>query len=665
MNIRLSRSVYAILVIAALTASFLGIGVSAAPDPEAPELLLTEMVVTPTAGEFVEIHNPTGETIDLTDVYLTDATFAGGGVYYYNIVTGSDAGGGGFGDFHARFPSGASIGAGEYQTIALDGSENFSTTYGISPTYELYEDGASADAVPDMLEALPDSIDDQGGLSNDGEVVILYYWDGQSDLVTDLDYAVWGDKAEAVDKTGVSIDGPDGDAASTPYLADTEIASQDIVAGGPHASGNSWQRGDLAEGDETIAGGNGAGGDDETSEDLSNTWCESAATPGEESVCEVVETGECGDPATLISQVQGDGAASPLVGTQVVVEGVVVGDFQDNTSADSGDLGGFFVQEEDDDADDDPLTSEGVFISDIGFGVDVAAGERVRINGIVAESYGLTQIGGLSDVLICDTGNTVTAADVTLPVDSLDDLEAYEGMSVVIGQELVISEFYNFDRYGEIVLTTDRQFQPTALYDPGSIEATQLITDNLLSRIQLDDGRTSQNPDPAIHPNGAEFDLTNRFRGGDTVQNVTGVMSYGFGAYEIHPTAGADYTAVNERPSVPDVDGDITAASFNVLNYFTTLDTGADLCGPTGGLECRGADNAEEFERQQAKIVEAMCAIDADVFGLMELENQNPDNDPEPGDGIENYVLKHLVGALNDADSPCPDKSYGFTDSSA
>jgi predicted extracellular nuclease len=370
-------------------------------------------------------------------------------------------------------------------------------------------------------------------------------------------------------------------------------------------------------------------------------------------------------PATLISEVQGDGLASPLVGTQVVIEGIVVGDFQNNASADHGDLGGFFVQEEDADADGDPLTSEGVFVSGGGFGVDVAEGERVRINGVVAESYGLTQIGGLSDVLICDTGNTVTPADVTLPVGSVDDLEAFEGMSMLIEQPLYISEYYNFDRFGEIVLTTERQFQPTAIYDPGSTEGDQLAEENTLGRIQLDDGTNEENPDPARHPNGMEFTLDNRFRGGDIVENVTGVLGYAFSAYEIQPTAGADYTAVNERPAVPSVGGDITVASFNVLNYFTTLDTGDWVCGPAGGMECRGADDANEFDRQQTKIVQAMCAIDADVFGLMELENANPANDPDPGDGIDNYVLKNLVEALNDAESPCPDKTYGFTDSEA
>jgi len=249
------------------------------PDPS-PEILLSEVVVTPTAGEFIEIHNPTGATIDLSDVYLTDATFAGGGTFYYNIVTGANAGGGGFSDFHARFPDGATIAAGEFQTISLAGSEDYFATYGFDPTYELYEDGVGADAVADMREALPGSINNQGGLSNGGEVVILYAWDGESDLVEDIDYALWGDTAEAVDKTGVSVDGPDGDAVASAYLADTIIAGQDLISGGSHASGDSFQRIDFNEGVEAQGGGNGVTGSDEMSEDLSVTWSLAAVTPG-------------------------------------------------------------------------------------------------------------------------------------------------------------------------------------------------------------------------------------------------------------------------------------------------------------------------------------------------------------------------------------------------
>ena len=80
---------------------------------------------TPTDGEFIEIYNLGTQELDLGNVYLTDATYTGGSTYYYNIVTGCNAGGSSFSDFHARFPDGASINPGEYQVIAIAGSDNF------------------------------------------------------------------------------------------------------------------------------------------------------------------------------------------------------------------------------------------------------------------------------------------------------------------------------------------------------------------------------------------------------------------------------------------------------------------------------------------------------------------------------------------------------------
>ncbi len=243
------------------------------------DLLITEISVTPTAGEFIEIHNSGAAPVDLTDVYLTDATFTPDGAFYYKIVTGN-GGGGGFADFNARFPTGAMITAGEYQTISLNGSNNFNTTFGVQPTYELFEDAGAADGIPDMLEATAGSINNQGGLSG-GEVAILYSWDGVTDLVQDLDYVVWGDKNEAVDKSGVSIDSiTDADMLTSMYLADTSVATQAVISTGSHAGGMTWQRDvGLTEGIEVQVGGNGINGSDETSEDWNNTFYEGAPTP--------------------------------------------------------------------------------------------------------------------------------------------------------------------------------------------------------------------------------------------------------------------------------------------------------------------------------------------------------------------------------------------------
>jgi len=205
------------------------------------DLLITEVVVTPTTGEFIEIHNSGAIPVDLTNVYLTDATYSNGGTYYYQIVTDGGGGGPEFADFHVRFPSGAMIAAGAYQTVALNGSADFINAYGVNPTYKIFNDGV-VDSITPMLEARPGSTDENNSGLSGGEVVILYSWDGNTDLVQDLDYVLWGDKVEAVDKTGVSIDGPDADATTSTYLNDTAISSQAVISTGAHAGGMSWQR---------------------------------------------------------------------------------------------------------------------------------------------------------------------------------------------------------------------------------------------------------------------------------------------------------------------------------------------------------------------------------------------------------------------------------------
>jgi predicted extracellular nuclease len=315
----------------------------------------------------------------------------------------------------------------------------------------------------------------------------------------------------------------------------------------------------------------------------------------------------CGDPFTPIYDVQGSGAASALVGTEVAVEGIVVGDFQNNCEPDNGDLNGFHIQ--DPTGDGDAATSDGVFVYAPG-GMDVSLGDAVRVRGTVSEYYGLTEISA-SQIWLCPPSNSVSPTPLALPVVSLDDFEPYEGMLVTFPDALYISEYFNFDRYGEIVLTSQRQYQPTAVYDPtdqAALVAAEAQA-NLLGRITLDDGRTSQNPDPAIHPNGLEFTLDNLFRGGDTVTDVTGVLDYSYDLYRIQPTQGANYTSANPRTAAPDpVGGNLKVASFNVLNYFTTFGS-------------RGADNQEEFDRQRDKIFAALEAIDADVVGLIEIEN--------------------------------------------
>ncbi len=262
--------------------------VAEAQAADADHLIITE-VVTKTriigsarlGSEFIEVVNPTLADIDLSDVYLTDGIFATNSTYYWNIADGvpstATIGGGAFNDFHVRFPDGYVLAAGDTLAISINGSNQYAEAYGQMPDFELYEDANAPDTVPEMVAVFPGSV--HGGdplgeantsilptLSDDSESLILYSWDGASDLVADVDFVFWGTNTNGLfDKAGVTV------GAGT-YLADTAVASQVAISPSEQNFGQAYARLTADEGTETTTGGNGVSGHDETSENLGTTW---------------------------------------------------------------------------------------------------------------------------------------------------------------------------------------------------------------------------------------------------------------------------------------------------------------------------------------------------------------------------------------------------------
>lgn len=299
------------------------------------------------------------------------------------------------------------------------------------------------------------------------------------------------------------------------------------------------------------------------------------------------EPSTCGIPADhQIAEVQGSGSTTPLAGQTVRVEGVVTADLQ---RADQ--LKGFFVQDPTPDA--DPRTSDGLFVYST---TDVAVGDRVLVTGKAVEYNGLTELSPVSAVDVCGTGKVAPTA-VRLPLKDGAGLERYEGMLLRFGQRLTATETYQLGRYGQVTVSAGgRLFQPTDGH--GTTQAG-----NDARRLLVDDGSNVQNPatipytDPRV------------LRIGDATTGLTGVLTYQFGAYTLQPTRPARFDNANPGRKRPqNVGGDVRVASFNTLNWFTTLDR-------------RGADTAEEQERQLAKLTAALRGLDADVVGLMEVEN--------------------------------------------
>jgi VCBS repeat-containing protein len=338
----------------------------------------------------------------------------------------------------------------------------------------------------------------------------------------------------------------------------------------------------------------------------------------------------CTQTFTHVYQIQGNGPSAAITGN-VTTQGVVVGDFE-GTAANSG----FFMQ--DLTGDSDATTSDGIFVF-TGSSNLVNVGDVVRVTGFARERFNETTLNGsnsntdpVTNIVNCGTGS-VTPTDLTLPFASADFPERYEGMLVRLPQALVIAEYFNYDRFGEIVLAQplageSRPFTGTAIDEPGAAANARTLA-NSLSRITLDDVQSAQNPPVLRHPNGLPFSLSNLFRGGDTVQNTVGVLGFDFSLYRIYPTAPADYTSVNPRPASPEpVGGTLRVAAMNTLNFFVTAnyptgDPRDNKCGPSNNLECRGwdSDQPTEFTRQRDKLLTALSGLNGDIIGLNELEN--------------------------------------------
>ncbi|MCH9813290.1 MAG: ExeM/NucH family extracellular endonuclease [Epsilonproteobacteria bacterium] len=334
---------------------------------------------------------------------------------------------------------------------------------------------------------------------------------------------------------------------------------------------------------------------------------------------------------TKIHAVQGSGATSPMENDEVTVEAIVVADYQD------GSFKGFYIQEEDADVDGDDTTSEGIFVYDPALITDVDVGDKVKLKGTVSEYYGLSQIKDLSEVTVVSQVATLpTAQTITLPMTSSTDFEKYEGMRVTFNQTLNVTEVYNLGKYGEILLSSaDRLWQPTQIATPGAA-ATAVEDANQLNQIILDDLISGSYPDTIVHP-GSGLSKTNVLRGGDNITDLTAVMSYGFSAYRLMPLGEVIFNQANSRPAdLPTVNGNLKVASINVLNYFNTIDDGGSTCG-THNQGCRGADDADELARQKAKMLTALEKMDADVIGLMEIENDGGVTLQTIVDGLTGY----------------------------
>lgn len=319
----------------------------------------------------------------------------------------------------------------------------------------------------------------------------------------------------------------------------------------------------------------------------------------------------CGQPATPISEVQGQSDISPLVGQQVTVEGVLTLD-----SRMDGGFSGFYLQQADGETDNNPDTSEAVFVytrKSAG-----APGDRLRLTGTVKEFHGLTELTDIRALTACGSAPVPKARE--LKQLHPDALEALENMRVRTTRPLTVISSWNLARYGELTLAPGDQVIPTEYLEPGP-QARQTAKQNRQHRIRLDDARSVRQPDPIPWPPGG-LTGSSTVRNGDTVHGISGILDYRFGAWRLQPDEPPVFKTANPRvpaPSRPE-GPHVRIMTMNLENYFNGDGRGNGFPTP------RGAPTPGLFRIQSQKLTAALRRPDPDIIAVTELENDGYDD---------------------------------------
>ena len=297
----------------------------------------------------------------------------------------------------------------------------------------------------------------------------------------------------------------------------------------------------------------------------------------------------------------------------------------------------------------------------------VAIGDSVRVTGEVGEHYESTQISVEQDGLEqMDTElEPVEPAtiDSGFPTDEAQR-ESLEHMSYLPGEgDFTVTDVYPTNQFGEVGLAIgDEPLQQAGDIMEVGQEATAFHEAQAERLILLDDGKTTNFSNDREQPM-SWLTTEEPVRTGAAVTfDEPVIVKFDHGNWRLNTTTpweSADTDGIDfedTRQDAPaEVGGDLKVATFNVLNYFTTLGEDTPGCTPytnidgdgtnvSGGCDLRGAWGADDLERQESKLVEAISGTGAAVVGLTEIENSARIT------GEADAATADLVAALNERD---------------
>ncbi|MDJ0532342.1 MAG: lamin tail domain-containing protein [Xenococcaceae cyanobacterium MO_207.B15] len=333
-----------------------------------------------------------------------------------------------------------------------------------------------------------------------------------------------------------------------------------------------------------------------------------------------------------------------ITGENVTTTGVV-------TAVDSN---GFYLQDPTGDGND--ATSDALFVF-TGSSPNVSVGDSVTVEGTVAEFFlGGTSTRNLPTTQITNATVEVLATGIDLPApiiigngarippsenidddafgsfdpttDGIDFFESTEGMRVTATDLVTVS---GTTRFGEIFAVVDNGADATGISTRGTLNISP--DDFNPEKIQID-------ADSGVF----DFDIP-QVNTGARLGDVTGVVSYNFGNFEIIPTEAFTVTNSSIEAETTTIEGaadKVTVASYNVLNLDPNEDDG-DTDIANGRFNAIADDIINNLNTP-------------DIIGLQEIQ----DSSGSVNDGVTDAdaTLQELVNAIAAAGGP----TYEFID---
>lgn len=289
-----------------------------------------------------------------------------------------------------------------------------------------------------------------------------------------------------------------------------------------------------------------------------------------------------------------------------------------------GGFRGFYLQQADSETDNNPETSEALFVyTNRSSG---SPGERVRVSGRVKEFHGLTELVDIDGIDVCGDGAMPDPIPVTLPWPDGRRPEHLENMRITVNGSPTVIDHYNLARFGELTLAASDQTIPAEIMAPGPA-AQALFQHQQDNRLVLDDGSGKRNPRPVPWPT-PELSASNTVRAGDRVTELSGVLDFRFDAWRIQPLSEPRFEHGNPRtgpPARPDT-ATLRVITLNLGNFFNGDGQGSGFPAP------RGAESREQFRQQRARLVTTLTTPDPDIIAATELENDGYGSDSSIAD---------------------------------